>query len=422
MKNKFYILSFICLVFLPAILPAQDYNMVNSAIYSRESSKYRWFRCSELLYDYAMLSNRNSGKIKDIINILTSDEDRVNQILKDYWKTYWAGKSQESLTLSQQELAKNNQHRANQLNFDAKFAQRIADNVDDKKVPNTIIQFILQGDLLLQGNAMDFPKEEVFQGFRKYYTKEYDKVYDKLWKPQDENIPEAYTLPPYLFSHYKLLGPSSDLIHTYSINTYHYFDIGISLLPFSTILSGEEFDKYKSGYGLSIKSSFNFTFGEPIENRQFLLLSHNSFKDVLDLNDRKDITGLFYRSQFYWDLCWNLGFITYPSKSSDTYLNNFFTSLGFGGNYRFNPDFLMTLNFYYLGFNYQADSDFLSSSGGNWYYFVAPELEAEFNLWIFTLRPMVKYTYQFKAENTKTTLDFGLGFKILLSQGNKIEF
>jgi hypothetical protein len=416
-KKIFFITILIILPFIE--IYSQNNNITYYIIFGKEQEQYRWYKCSELLYNYSILNKFSASTVKSIIDVLTSDEEKINTTLKDYWKNYWRTKSVESQALSQKEYDRNNTFRANQLTFDSKFAQRISDDVEERKVSNIIIENILKRDLQLQGNPMELSKESALQGFRNYYAKDYKKLYEILWKPGDENVPESYSLPPYLFNQYKILGPSSDLIHSYAMQTYYYFDVSFNFIPVSMVSGGLVYEEFKSGYGFSIKPSFNFSTNTPLYSKQFMSFSHNSFKEILEVKDRKDIEGLFYKNMEFWNVVTNFGVIINPSKYTDRYLTNLFGCLGFGGNYRLDESTKFTLNLYYLGLNYQSIGSSVSFTDGTLYYFVSPEFEAEFNIGSFTINPFVQYFYQFREEQRVTNLSLGLGIKFFLGENRK---
>jgi hypothetical protein len=420
--NKRFFYFFILILFPFLQMFGQSNNITYVMIFNKESELFRWYKCSELLYNYSILNKFSGSTVRSILNVLISDEEKINSTLKDYWKNYWRTKSQETQTLAQREFDRNNPFRANQLTFDSKFAQRISDDINERKVANIIIENILDGDLQLQGNPMELSKEVALQGFRNYYSRDYKKFYEKMWRPLDENVPEAYSLPPYLFNAYKIFGPSSDLIHTYAIQTSYYFDMSFNIIPLSFIQGGIEYNDFKTGYGFSMKQSFNFSFSGPLYSKQHISFSHNSFKEILDLKERKDIDGLFYRNIEFWDIVTNFGFFVNPSKSGDKNLTNMYASIGFGGNYRLDEFTKFTLNLYYLVFNHQSIASSFSISNGTWYYFLSPELEFEFSIWNFIINPSVQYFYQFREQQTISNLNIGLGIKFNLGEDRKFGF
>jgi hypothetical protein len=391
-------------------------------IYKKDAEQYRWYRCRNLLYNYAFENNTSIEKIKNIINVLSSDEEKNNKTLFEYWKQYWNTKSVEAQTQAQKESARNNLYRANQLTFDAKFAQRIADGLDERKIGNFTIENIVNGKLKLQGSPIDIPKENALQGFRKYYTMDYEEIYNEIWKPFDETIPETYNLPPYLLENYKILGPSMDLIHSYRIQTHSYFDFVTSFVPLSFMLTGKDRNDFGSGYGLFIKPRLNFSAVRSLYDKEYLLLSHNSFKEILDIKERNDIERIYYQSEIFWDIITNFGFIYYPSKSDNRYFQNYFISQGFGINYRYDEDIVLTFNLYYLSFNYQKISSSFSFSNGILYYFVSPEFEMEINFKNLLLKPSIQYIYQFKGDQRISNISFGLGVGFIFGEEQRFSF
>ena len=261
MKNLFLIFLF-CLCVMR--LNSQERNFqesreINFLLTKPENQKYRWNNCINLISRYSQEYKWNAAKLQTIINLLSSDEDKVNTTLADYWRTHWLNKSGEIKELAQKEFDRNNTQRGNQLTNDAKFAEQISTSIDGKIITDITIQNIIDGIIKPQGNALNLPREQNLQNFRMFFAANYNLIYRQLWEPKQENIPANYTPAPYIYSSYSLLGPTAELLHTFVDRTYGTFFGALNLQLFSQINQGEAKEIYKYSYGFSLKGKFNFS-------------------------------------------------------------------------------------------------------------------------------------------------------------------
>jgi hypothetical protein len=173
---------------------------------------------------------------------------------------------------------------------------------------------------------------------------------------------------------------------------------------------------YKYSYGFGLKGKFNFSIFHPLYEKQTLHLTHNSFKESLEPAERKRIEGTFFGNPISWNMVANIGYIEYNSINySLEKFYNFYFSLGSGINYRFSEDFTASINFYYLGFDYQIENETLDLTKGIWYYVVTPEIETRINVFnLFYLNPYLSYHYHFKGLDRLATLNCGLGITFFL--------
>jgi len=417
------ILTIAALIAIHAFVNAQNDRIINYSIFKNENSKYRWISCSNLIYRYAKHNNWSAAKIKTLTDVLSSDEDKINSTLADYWREHWINKSNEIKEQAQKEFDRNNAFRGNQLTNDAKFAEKISTSIDPILISNTTIQNIFSGKIKPQGNALNLPKEQNLQNFRMYFALNYNEVYRQLWEPKDENIPENYTPAPYIYQSYSLLGPTPEMVHTFVERTYSNFYTTLNFQPVSFILEGQEKDIYNYSFGFGIKTKFNFSVKEPLYEKQHLLLTHNSFKDILEKNEKLDIEGIFFGPRFSWSIVSNIAYAAYTGKYSDDNFYNIYFSFGSGVNYRVNEDWDLSFNLYYLGFDYQIKSPSLDLSKGIWYYAVTPEIETRINVFdIFTLNPYIQYNYHFKGLERLSTINAGFGISFFLGEITKIHY
>jgi hypothetical protein len=419
--RKLLLLSFSLLLFCAAF--AQNNKIINYNVYNKENNKYRWSSCSNLVSRYAFDNNWSAPKVKAIVDILSSDEDKINTTLADYWRTHWTNKSNEIKEQSQKEFDRNNTQRGNQLTNDAKFAERLSINVDGVKIANTTISDIMFGRIKPQGNPLNLPKELNLQNFRMYFALNYQEIYEQLWEPKDENLPDNYIPAPYIYKVYSLLGPTQEMIHTYVERTYSNFYASIGYHLSSGINEGYEKDIYKYSYGLTLKGRFNFSVSEPLYEKEHLLLSHNSFKEILEQNERRDIEGLFFGPELSWSIISDFAYVVYKGKYLNENFYNMYFSFGSGANYRLDENWTLFINFYYLGFDYQVKAPSLSLKRGIWYYVITPEIETRTNVFnLFNLNPYIQYNYHFKGLERLGTLNAGLGITFFLGQVTKISY
>jgi hypothetical protein len=350
--------------------------------------------------------------LQTVINILSSDEDKVNTTLADYWRTHWVNKSDEIKELAQKEFDRNNIQRGNQLTNDAKFAEQISTSIDGKVITDITIQNIIDGIIKPQGNALNLPREQNLQNFRMFFATDYNLIYKQLWEPKEENIPANYIPAPYIYSSYSLLGPTSELMHTFVDRTFGTFYGALNLQLLSNINQGEAKEIYKYSYGFGLKGKFNFSIFHPLYEKQTLLLTHNSFKESLEPVERKRIEGTFFGNPISWNIVVNTGYTEYNIDFSSEKCYNFYFSLGSGINYRFNEYFTVSLNYYYLGFDFWKET--LGLTNDVWYV-VTPEIETRINVFnLFYINPYINYHYHFKGEDRLATLNCGLGITFFL--------
>lgn len=420
--KRFYFFCFIIILNTNFAISQND-KLIYYNIFKEENSKYRWFNCSNLIYKYISYNKWSADKVKDLIDILSSDEDKINATIGEYWRNHWIQKSNEIKENAQKEFDRNNTQRGNQLILDAKFAEKISTSINDIYITNYTIHYILNKKIKPQGNSLNLPKEQNLQNFRKYYAVNYDEIYEDLWKPKDESAPSDYKPAPYIYHSYSLLGPIPEMIHTYVERTYSKFYSSLNYVPFSFILHGEEKDLYNYSFGLEFKSKFNFSVINPLYEKEHLLLSHNSFKDILDNKEKYDIEGVFYKSKFFWSIISKISYINYNGKFLNDNFYNIYFSFGSGINYLFNKDWLLSLNLYYLGFDYQIKAKSLSLSDGIWYYAITPEIETQINLFnLLEINPYVQFNYHFKGLQRLSTLNIGIGLSLFLGENTNISF
>ena len=402
---------------------AQNSQILNYTIFKKENSKYRWSSCSNLFTRYALENNWSAPKVKVLVDILSSDEDKINTTLADYWRTHWTNKSNEIKAQAQKEFDRNNTQRGNQLTNDAKFAEKISTSIDGVRIGNYTVSNIMSGKIKPQGNALDLPKEQNLQNFRKYFAKDYKEVYEQLWEPKDENIPVNYSPAPYIYQVYSLIGPTPEMIHNYVEKTYSNFYASINFEPLSIITEGIEKDIYNYSFGLALKTRFNFSIFEPLYQKEHLKLSHNSFKESLEQNERSDIEGTFYGPKLSWAIISNFSYSYYTGKYNTDNFYNLYFRFGSGANYRFNEDCTLFVNLYYLGFDYQIKSSSLDLKRGIWYYVITPEIETQINIFdLFNLNPYVQYNYHFKGLERLGTINAGLGITFFLGETTKVSY
>jgi hypothetical protein len=402
---------------------AQNDKIINHTIFNVENSKYRWSSCSNLIYSYAINNIWSAPKVKSLIDVLSSDEDKINTTLGDYWKTHWTNKSDEIKAQAQKEFDRNNVQRGNQLTNDAKFAEKISTSIDGVKIANVTIMDIISGKIKPQGNALNLPKEQNLQGFRKYFAQDYYDVYEQLWEPKDENIPVNYTPAPYVYNVYSLLGPTQELMHTFVEKTFSNWFTAINIQPFSSIVQGPEKDQYNYSIGFSLRTKFNFSIFQPLYENEHIRLSHNSFKEILEQKERQDINGLFFGPKLYWSIVNNIAYASYTGKYSNDNFYNIYFSFGSGVNYRFDRNWTFSFNLYYLGFDYQIKSTSLNLAKGVWYYAITPEIETQINVYdLFNLNPYIQYNYHFKGLEKLGTINAGLGISFFLGETTKISY
>ncbi len=154
-----------------------------------------------------------------------------------------------------------------------------------------------------------------------------------------------------------------------------------------------------------------------------MMLSHNSFKDILEQNEKYDLEGTFYGPKLYWSIVSNIAYSVYTGKYSNDNFYNINLSFGSGANYRFNENWTLSINLYYLGFDYQIKSSSFDLSKGIWYYAITPEIETRINIFnLFDITPYVQYTYHFKGLERLSTVNAGIGFSIFLGEITKINY
>jgi hypothetical protein len=391
-------------------LISQESREINYLLTKPDNQKYRWNNCIHLISRYSQQYNWNAAKLQTIINILSSDEDKINTTLADYWRTHWVNKSNEIKELAQKEFDRNNTQRGNQLTNDAKFAEQISTSIDGKIIADITIKNIISGLIKPQGNALNLPKEQNLQNFRMFFATNYNSIYKQLWEPKQENIPANYIPAPYIYNSYSLLGPTAELMHTFVDRTFGMFFTALNLQLFSKIDQGEAEETYNYSYGFSLKGKFNFSIIHPLYEKQMLLLSNNSFKESLEPVERKNIEGIFWGHPISWNIVTNIGYTEYNIEYSLQKFYNFYFSLGSGVNYRFSENFTTSFNFYYLGFDYQIQTETIDFTKGIWYYVITPEIEARINVFdLFYLNPYINYHYHFKGEDRLSSLNGGLG-------------
>ena len=394
---------------------ARENKEINFLLTKSENQKYRWNNCINLISRYSQEYNWNAAKLQTIINILSSDEDKVNTTLANYWRTHWITKSNDIKALAQKEFDRNNTQRGNQLTNDAKFAEQISTSIDGKVITDITIKNIIDGVIKPQGNALNLPREHNLQNFRMYFATNYNLLYKQLWEPKQENIPANYTPAPYIYNSYSLLAPTSELLHTFVDRTYATFYSALNLQLFSQINQGEGKGAYKYSYGFSLKGKFNFSIIHPLYEKQTLLLLNNSFKESLEPAERKNIEGTFWGNPISWNMVANIGYTKYDMDYSLEKFYNLYLSFGSGVNYRFGKDFSVSLNLYYLGFDYMIRRESLNLTKGTWYYVITPELEARINVFdLFYLNPYINYHYHFKGDERLSTFNGGLGLTFFL--------
>ena len=402
---------------------AQNDKIINYTIFKPENSKYRWVSCSNLIYRYTQHNKWSASKVKLLTDILSSDEDKVNSTLADYWRNHWISKSNEIKDQAQREFDRNNSFRGNQLTNDAKFAEKISTSIDGVTIANITIQNLLNNKIKPQGNALNLPKEQNLQNFRKYFALDYNEAYRQYWEPKDENIPEHYTPAPYIYQSYSLLAPTHELIHTFVERTYSNFYTSLGFQPVSFILKGSEKDMYNYSTGFSLRSKFNFLVKSPLYEKQHLLLSHNSFKDILGKNEQVDLEGVFFGPRISWSIVTNIAYLAYTGKYSNDNFYNIYLSLGSGINYRFNKNWDMSFNIYYLGFDYQIKHNSFDLSKGIWYYAFTPEIETRVHVFdLFNLNPYIQFNYHFKGLERLSTLNAGLALSFFLGEITRIDY
>ena len=405
-------------------LNSQESREIEYLLTKPENQKYRWNNCIHLISRYSKQYKWNAAKLQAIINILSSDEDKINTTLADYWRTHWVTKSNDIKELAQKEFDRTNIQRGNQLTNDAKFAEQISTSIDGKVIADITIKNIIDGVIKPQGNPLNLPREQNLQNFRMFFATDYKLVYKQLWEPKQENIPANYTPAPYIYSSYSLLGPTPELMHTFVDRTFGTFFTSLNLQIFSQVTEVIETETpktdYKYSYGFSLKGKFNFSVFHPLYEQQTLILTNNSFKESLEPEERKNIRGIFWGHPISWNIVTNIGYTEYNINFSSlnkslNKLYNFYFSLGSGINYRFSENFTVSLNLYYLGFDYLIQSETLDFGKGDWYYVVTPELEARINVFdLFYINPYINYHYHFKGETRLSTLNGGLGITFFL--------